>query len=248
MMNLNPLFGSSGAQNLLAMLRSHAGTTGRGAFPRSWSQSMSRNSGTTPAAWFAGCVDALGVDPENCAIDTNIACFGVVDWQNTTELTYVCLHVLVATESAVEDVYCDWSLPSHYFRLEIDPTKPGPLFKEPSPHVHVHLDGEPRFAFGTAARPYVLQDFLEFIYRNYQYERWAAWARTVFKEREAKDIEELELFDGLVQAFKRGQFALLSGKDMNEASRRVRSALDREVREACDLVWPNESRAVLCYP
>ncbi len=235
-----------GAENLLALLHPHGGKNGRGEFPKGWNQTLSRNSAATPGEWFVDCVNALGIDPEYCTIDPSIAIFGVTRWEQETELTYACVHALVAVDTTVEHVYSDPSLPAQYFRLEADRSQPGPIFKEAFPHVHVHLDGAPRFSIGNPDRPHVLQEFIEFLYRNYRHDAWVQWAREAYEARVCERAEDIANFNALVDAYNKGSREKFV--ELKQVSASLRVALARELADACALRISIDERTLIDYP
>jgi len=181
-----------------------------------------------------------------CAIDPSIAVFGVTQWENESELTYACIHALVAVDCTVEDLYCEPSLPCHYFRMEADRSKPGPLFKEAFPHVHVQLDGAPRFPLGTPERPHVIQEFIEFLYRNYRHDAWTQWARSAYQARACKNVEDIAEFDALADAYHMGNRAKLL--ELKGISKKLRIAIADELADACALRVSLEERRLIDYP
>jgi hypothetical protein len=68
-----------------------------------------------------------------------------------------------------------------YLRLDHDLAALGPLLKEPMPHVHVEADGEPRFPVPAPACD-VVGWFLDFVYRNFFYDHWIAWAELAWDD------------------------------------------------------------------
>jgi hypothetical protein len=52
----------------------------------------------------------------------------------------------------------------------------GEMFSHPLAHVHIGNGDTPRFALQGDGDGNVLMDFLEFVYRNFAYDKWRLWA------------------------------------------------------------------------
>lgn len=239
-------FLSPGAENLLTLLHPHRGTIGTGAFPSNWTRRLSCAYSDSPSNWFVQSLNSLSSDPAVCKIDESIAAFGLSSWRDGVELDYACVHIIVAVDSTIDDLYCDPSLPCHYFRMEADASQPGPLFKEAFPHIHVRLDGEPRFGLGAKCRTHVLQEFIEFIYRNYRHEEWMVWARHAYEVHKCCTPDELYLFDRLSDAYNTGDRDSL--RLLRSASSNIRDAIALELAEACALRISHSERTLIDYP
>ena len=88
---------------------------------------------------------------QQCAIRDDFAFFGRVVW-NTDGIHFCGLQGLVTMECSLADFYLSDSvaaqhLTANYYRLDLDLTAPGPIFKEALPHVHCVPDETPRFPF-----------------------------------------------------------------------------------------------------
>ncbi len=151
---------------------------------------------------------------ENFIIEENIALVGEV--RNTNgELTYINLQSLVTLNGSIEDFYLGQNgIDAHYFRLDLDYNSnkiERRLFKEPLPHIHIIPKDEPRFPLSLTSAKTCIVDFLEFLYRNYKYDIWYAWARNEWKQQNL-DIDALPFFNTIDNAFEKGQMALLCEK------------------------------------
>lgn len=196
-------------------------------------------------SWFRRCADAVG-GPEQCCIEDNIAAFGVMKWRNG-HMTYVNLQAIVADEGALDDFYCDEaSARCQYTRLELDFDKPGPLFKEPQPHIHTLPDGAPRFGCSPWGERVTVARFIEFLYLNFAHEKWLTWARNVWRERTALP-EDQDPFDVMVDAYKGGQSQVLVDHYSDHIAR-LRQLLAAESEHRARAFAPlSPSAALLTY-
>lgn len=89
-----------------------------------------------------------------------------------------------------------------YLRLDYDPNKPGKLFKESHPHIHITVCGAPRIPFIWNRTDNVIAKFLDFICRNYCYEKWINWVELIWERHLASVGPEREnAFDTIKQVF-----------------------------------------------
>ncbi len=164
--------------------------------------------------WFLRCVSS-GSYSDFC-IEDNIAVLGIKKWDKSG-LKYLNLQALVTLRGTIADM-CrsgennnEWNDKCHYYRLEYDPSKPGPIFKEPLPHVHVYPGGAPRFQFSGCDPKTLFVDFIEFLYLNYAHSKWVGWARRIWKQ--GTDFSPCEdSFDAVVAAYDGGRSSELMGR------------------------------------
>lgn len=189
--------------------------------------------------WFVRVVDIFG-GIEKCSISDNMACVGSVHWEDGI-VTYANLQILAVKVGNIEDYYLsskdDNGFQSQYFRMEYDSTMPGPFFKEPLPHVHTIPDREPRFPLRLTSSKTMIVDFLEFLYLNYQYDKWYMWAREIWKKNNIDDDEGI--FDTICKAYEKGQIEVIK-KKYADAIQRLKNMLKWEKEEI--------SKCLACLP
>jgi hypothetical protein len=117
----------------------------------------------------------------------------------------------------------------------------GNLFREPSPHFHSRVKGEPRhpFAFWTGGNP--VMDFLEFVYLNHAYEEWFSWARDVC---DAYGL--LTEFEEIAQLFRTSSAERLLGSDRPKL-RKVKKALWDAKRQSYPWCLEHDLAEALTY-
>jgi len=157
---------SCGAEQILWVLNPSKRPSGDARFPGVLSAGVSLRvaKGECLHQWFKRCVDeGLDGSVKPCQLTPSTAFFGSVIWDSRV-LTHCRLQVLHTDSDDLESYYRGKGTErTWYYRLELDPTIPGPLFKEPLPHLHVTPDGEPRIPFGSSGKEMLLAEFLEFI-------------------------------------------------------------------------------------
>lgn len=220
---------SAGVENVCTVLKAKSG--GRSSFPRSWELDHGHISTTEPVHnWFVRCIDDhLDGNVGRCQVADRLAVFVVVDWQGVT-ISYVNCQALVTIGGTLEDYYLDSSVETQYMRLDYDLRALGAMFREPSPHVHIRPDGEPRFPMKPTSN--VIIDFFDFIYRNYFHTEWLDWAETLWR-KEAKLRElDVDAFDRVRDAFDRSRY--------DELKRWSKSLgyMKRAWRAKKDELWP----------
>jgi hypothetical protein len=211
----NPLFSSPGVVNVIGTLKSHRRPSGSAHFPwvDGWTGDNIRvkviDENTTDMqavlqGWFMKLIGPAATARQRideCGIDDNVACFAAVAWNNNI-LEFCRMQVLVTKGGNLMDFYraSNSDVTANYYRLELDPYQPGPMFTEPQPHVHTVPSGSPRFAFFSQVDEFLPLSFLEFIYLNHQAEKWRIWARN-----ECNFRNPMINFDGVLQAFNDGR-------------------------------------------
>jgi hypothetical protein len=242
----NPLFSSDGVVNVLGALKSKKRPSGSAHFPKvhGWSSENSRvkvfdEDVNKPILvlqkWFRNLIGDESTARQridDCAIDENIACLAAVDW-NDDILDFCRMQILITERGNLMDFYRDTEekVSAVYYRLELDPNQPGPLFTEPQPHVHVVPKGPPRFSFTSPENEFLPLAFLEFIYLHHKPIKWCSWAREVcsLKKPTLK-------FEGLLQVFSDGKGRLWKERrnfrsDLNELKTILGSAKRDEMRD-----------------
>lgn len=220
---------SPGIENVFTILK--AKSDGRSSFPHGWKLQNGRIGSTEPVRdWFIRCVDVhLGGDHGPCQVADRLAVFAVVYWRDQT-LAYVNCQALVTIGGTLEDYYLDPSVEAQYFRLDYDLDALGEMFREPSPHVHIRPDGEPRFQM-TPARN-ALMDFFDFIYRNYFHAEWLDWAEAQWRREAASRQLDVDAFERVREAFAGSRYGEL--KRWSEPL----GFMKRAWRRQKDALWP----------
>lgn len=114
-----------------------------------------------------------------------------------------------------------------YLRVDFDLNNLGPLLKEPQPHVHIRGAHEPRFpVYGDN----VVMDFLDLLYRNYQYDQWLDWVKAVWRDSPKAGVNDP--LPTLISAFKDGKSSVV--REHANDLRRLRAT----IREAYTQAWP----------
>ncbi len=200
-----PLF-TVAANNAIQCL-SDGGKKGDCRFPRyqGWDETLPRvktlkgeDEDKTLLNWFKRVIGG-GRDRKKrlneCALENRFAFFGKIVWTKEG-VTFCGLQALV-TEGTLEEFLEESSNEATYYRLDFDPTKPGPLFKECQPHIHSTFEGPPRFPFWPRPNEFLPTAFIEFIYLNHFHDLWLSWA-----EREAEFGNKMLPFVSIVEAYK----------------------------------------------
>jgi hypothetical protein len=147
---------------------------GRFAFPPGLTEGSVRRKTDEPAhAWLRRCAEGLG-GVEQVVLEENLVLFMIVRLKDT-KIEYANLQALWAAVPVARFVQGAGAEVHRYLRLDHDLTALGPLLKEPLSHVHVEAEGEPRFPVPAPACD-VVGWFLDFVYRNFFYDRWIDWA------------------------------------------------------------------------
>lgn len=203
-------FISRGVKNVIDALAPNKRPSGAAHFPwkEGWSGDNARVKGPSFGKlsprkvlrdWFKeliGPEDAASQRIDDCTIVDNlpwrkptdpllsIACFAAVNWKCDV-LTYCRIQVLVVEGGDLLDFYLRTKpcMTAQYYRLELDPTIPCPLFAEPQPHIHSVPDGPPRFGFRSNEREYLPLSFLEFVILNHAHDLWLSWVVRVAQKR-----------------------------------------------------------------
>ncbi len=150
------------------------------------------------------------------------------------------LHAVIATnqEDSTAEAIAEGRSGFQYLRLDYDQRQLGPMFKEPAPHIHVVVDGEPRFAACRTSADLPVADFVDFIFRNYRYAEWARWLHEqwfdLHVKREADDV-----FDLIDEAFRGPQggsnLVVLRRPEIRKVLGQLRRLLADEKMARCPL-------------
>jgi hypothetical protein len=154
--------------------------TGRVTFPPGLSEGSARRKADEPAhAWLRRCAEDFG-GVEHVVLEENLALFMIVRLHDT-KIAYANLQALWSEVPVARFVQGAGAEVHRYLRLDHDLAVLGPLLKEPVPHVHVEAEGEPRFPVPAPACD-VVGWFLDFLYRNFFYDRWIVWAELAWDD------------------------------------------------------------------
>jgi hypothetical protein len=113
------------------------------------------------------------------------------------------LHAVIATnqEDSTAEAIAKGPRGFQYLRLDYDQQQLGPMFKEPAPHIHVVVDGEPRFAVCRTSADLPVADFVDFIFLNYRHTEWAGWLHGEWFDRYVKEDTD-DVFELIDDAFR----------------------------------------------
>lgn len=194
---------SDGVENVFTLLKAKG--EGQSSFPRNWRLEHGRIGAVESVhRWFVRCVDDhLGGDHGRCQVADRLAVFAIVRWRKEM-LAYVNCQALVTIGGTLEDYYLDPYVEAQYLRLDYDLGALGAMFREPSPHVHIRPDGEPRFPITQT--PNVIMDFFDFIYRNYFHVEWLDWAEALWQKVAVERGLDVATFDRVRDAFDRSRY------------------------------------------
>lgn len=188
-------------------------------------------------------------DLRKFSVDDGMLLWGNVSWDkkfadrvqvpSTFPLSHASVEVVIATgaEEATIAAVIERCSPFQYLRLDYDPSALGPIFKEPAPHIHVHIDGEPRFPGCHALGDLPIVNFVDFIFRNWRHEQWANWLYESWYDRFVKNDED-DLFEKVRAAYAMSNLAVLQGEDTQRVIESLRRHLREEKRSRCPLVVP----------
>jgi hypothetical protein len=198
---LSPIFGSHGAESLLRALQPHS-PEGSRSFPTEIHVPRFKNKSD-----LHGWVQELVRQDCPSEIAPGIIVCAAVTWGKSFvrldetakryALKSAAVHAIIATnpEDSSAAAIAEERSEYQYLRLDYDQRQLGPLFKEPAPHIHIVVDGEPRFAACRIQEDLPIADFLDFIFRNYRHAEWARWLHgewfTRFVENEEDDVFDL---------------------------------------------------------
>jgi hypothetical protein len=218
-----PLFFGPGVAVLLDALRPY-GQAGRVTFPlaiKDWKGESAKLLRTRAvakdeppsnylASWFGALTKVLG-GPKSCSITDKVAIFADLSWDDETRIRTLHVQALVTPHSSLAELVAGESVLVHYLRLDQEPSDLGSIFKNAFPHIHLATKGEPYFRPAALDSGNAVVDFVEFIFKMYEYDLWIKWLDSVYHEiypRKSRD----DFFGVISRAFKTNQFdSLCSG-------------------------------------
>lgn len=207
----SPLF-SVGADNFIRLLNPGSRPAGTSLFPaaQAWRGKSLRFSGNEKLGdWFLriiGPKETAQSTIQDCEVDDGLALFGEISW-NANGIYFIGLQAFVIEEGTLFEFYDDpgnQALRPFYYRLDLDLSKIGEIFKEPLPHLHCVPNGAPRIHFHTHPDQFLPISFVEFLYLNHFHDKWKSWAKL-----EALNADESLPFDHIVAAYKASNSTLL---------------------------------------
>ena len=210
-------FYSDGVEQFLAHIRPDGRPAGNRVFPPRFKSASGRIGAESPEEWFCRLVrEQLEGKTDQCAIESNLALFAEIEWSMPSSvqlLSRASLQVLAVERDAGSVSRLVSGKPAsnhaaHYFRLDYDPDALGAPFTHPMPHVHCRPGDTPRFAVEWSSSGNIIVDFLDFIYRNYNYPKWADWAKAVWCDQFRKDKirQMLNQYNDIAGAFRKNNY------------------------------------------
>ena len=175
---------SNGANNAIEALSPRGRPSGNSSFPNrtGWANVDLRvGPSETVCEWFQriiGSPEAPESRISDCAINDRFAFYRYMRW-NSEGISSCSLQALVTTNGDLLDFYINdpkSEASAYYYRLDLALNAPGPLFKEPTPHLHFVPDGSPRFSFFCPQGEFLPTAFVEFVYLNHFHDDWLKWA------------------------------------------------------------------------
>src|ERR1043166_2576644 len=154
---------SDGANNFISALDPGERPEGKLSFPpgHGWRDGLSDvNKNENVHDWFrrvVGSEDKADSRISECAVREDLALLGTIIWARNG-VQFCGFQALITTGGNLRDYYLTQSpqdIHPTYYRLDLDMSIPGPLFKEPLPHIHCVPHGEPRFQFVFTPEDYL---------------------------------------------------------------------------------------------
>ena len=222
-MTEGPLFAGPGVDVVLNAMRPY-GKAGRVTFPlaiKDWKGESAKLLRTRAvrkdelpseylASWFRAVTDPLG-GPSACSVTDKIAIFADLVWEDDTRIRTIHVQVLVTPHNSLAELVTGKSIPVHYLRLDQEASDLGSMFKNAFPHVHLASKGEPYFRPGALEGGNIVVDFIEFVFKMYEYDLWVKWLDAVYHEIYLPKTPT-DYFGVINRAFEANQFeALCSG-------------------------------------
>ena len=123
-----------------------------------------------------------------------------------------------------------------YFRLDYHPKEIGKIFSHPMPHIHISNKYDARIPFAIASPMTCILDFIEFLYINFDYEKWLSWAKKVWRKSLtcslADPYKNEDCFDIIQEGFEQGRIMDDVFMDKyGESIRKFRQKLFNEKKE-----------------
>lgn len=223
-----------GVERLVHTIRG-ARRSGRIAFPPSLPEGVARRSADESAhVWMRRCITQAG-GADKLAVEDNLALLLVIHLREG-QLEYANLQALWAEVSIADFAAGDGVAPHRYLRADHDTRALGPLLKEPLPHVHVAVEGAPRFPIYVTAGCDVVGWFLDFVYRNFFCDHWIVWAEVAWDDW-CHQTNRCNRWQRLVQAFNQSNISVLeSDPDLQEDLRQLKRCLLKHRRDLFPIV------------
>lgn len=234
---------SKGLDWFFASIQAH-GEEGESVFPKPLgaSQHLLRTKDSYLREWYKTIIQTMKTKKEtidDVIIDSSIEdqlFFGFsYRWQGSL-ITSLRLHALVTPRDTLLDFYHREDIRVFYFRLDYDPERLGPLFKESLPHIHICPDQEPRFSLAFSSPHTALADFTEWIYRNFFYDRWLLWAREISKKHGLPPAT----LDSIQKAYEAADIAFLKRPACKAFLHDLHHALHEEKRSFLNVSFDSE--------
>lgn len=195
-----------GLEQLIHTIRG-ARRSGRIAFPPGLPEGAGRRSDDESAhLWMRRCIEVVG-GVDRLAVEENLSLLLVIRLRDG-QLESANLQALWANVSIARFANGEGNTPHRYLRADHDTSALGPLLKESLPHVHVEAKGEPRFPVPPSGGSDLVGWFLDFIYRNFFYDKWIEWVEVAWDDW-CTEANRPNRWQRLVQAFSQGNIGVL---------------------------------------
>ena len=216
---------SQGMDTVLHALRPY-GARNMTAFPTGLREDDIKRRGETLHQWFKKLVDGRCMrDASQLAMEENIAILAVLKWEKE-RIVGASVSILVVFNCTLAEYYTDGTASEEiYLRLDLSYNPLGEMFSHPLAHIHTGDGSIPRFALEGDNSGNLVVDFLEFIYRNFAYDKWQEWARHQWTR---KYPGRAGAFDQVVEDFKGSNLTALRSKSkiLSEIKDTLRKAKD----------------------
>jgi hypothetical protein len=208
------------------------GQPGRSSFPPPWSPDdfERKAEDETLREYFERVVDdGLDEELERNAIEESALVLISLSCNDDT-LQQLTVEGFVTRGPPLLDAYLADS-PPQYLRFDYDPRAPGPLFKEPQPHLHVEPSGEPRLGVSCPEERSLLAAFFDVLYRNYFQDKWMEWVDDQW-ERIARRTQDWNLghLETIAETYSRGNLTALREQHGTEF-RALKTAVSEELND-----------------
>lgn len=202
----------------------------RVSFPPAWSPGAVERKGRHESLleYFRRVVDE-GLDEElerNAIEESALVLISLTCNRGTLQRLNV--EAFVTGASTLADAYLD-DARLRYLRFDYDPQSPGPLFKEPQPHLHVEPFGESRVGISCPEQRSLLAVFLNLLYRNYFHDKWLDWVRDRWEPIARTRRWNLDRLETIADAYSRGNLTALRerhGRQFEELKRAISDELN----------------------
>lgn len=204
--------------------------SGRVAFPPPLPEGAARRKdGESAQLWISRCIEAVG-GVGQLVVEDNLAMILVIK-VHEQQLEYASLQALWAEVSIADFAAGDGTARHQYLRADHDTSALGPLLKESLPHVHAAAERAPRFPIFLPAGGDVVSWFIDFVYRNFFYDHWIAWAKRGWADW-CVETSRVNRWERLVQAFDQSKVELIEGdQDLRDDLHELKRCLLNRRRE-----------------